>query len=148
MESSDNPNNALIKGCLFHRNTERLSGVCRLRNRLYFLNTIHYFLRPQQLQAEYGDPLLYIREVFCSNSTKDTVCCHIFGHPLDVTVQYFKMTHVCLLHRSLSCIHAISQCSNRRTSCKLKIGRTGNKKYISDTFMYGVTDLPSLKIFY
>lgn len=73
VEIPDNPNNALIKGCMFYRNAERLSGVCRLRNRLYCLNTNHYSLHPQQLQAGYGDPLLYIREVFSSNSTKDTV---------------------------------------------------------------------------
>jgi len=72
-ESTDNPNNALIKGCMFYRNTERLSGVCRLRNRLYCLNANHYCLHLQQLQAGYGDTLLYIREVFSSKSTKDTV---------------------------------------------------------------------------
>jgi hypothetical protein len=66
-ESSDNPNNALIKDCMFYRNTEKLSGICRLRSRL---NANHYCLHHQQLQARYGDPLFYIREVFSSNSTK------------------------------------------------------------------------------
>jgi hypothetical protein len=73
VESPDNPNNVLIKGCIFYRNTERLSGLCRLRNRLYCLNTTHYCLPPQQLQPGYGDSLLHVREVFSSNSIKDTV---------------------------------------------------------------------------
>jgi hypothetical protein len=73
VESPDNPNNALIKGYMFYRNNEKLSGVCRHRNLLYCRNTTHYCFPPQQLQAGYRDPLLYIPEVFPSNSTKDTV---------------------------------------------------------------------------